>query len=55
MTILITAIGVSSALFAFRATRTFGAIGLLLVSYIHPTIDLVLAGLLLAGMVLNVL
>ena len=54
MTILITAVGVSAALFAFRATRVFGVVGFLLTSYFFPLVDLVLAGILLAGMVLNV-
>ena len=54
MTIIITAIGVGAALLLFSPTRTIGGIVLLLVSYIFPTIDLALAGILLVGMVLNV-
>jgi hypothetical protein len=54
MTYIAATLGVSAALLFFKATRTLGVIGFLLVSYIHPTIDLVLAGVLLAGMVLNV-
>ena len=54
MSIFITAAGISTALFIFRATRTLGAVGLLLVSYFFPIMDLALAALLLAGMVLNV-
>ncbi len=54
MPIFIAAVGISTALLIFQATRIYGVIGLLLVSYIFPTVDLVLAGVLLAGMVLNV-
>ena len=54
MSIFIAAAGISTALFIFRATRTLGAVGLLLVSYFFPIIDLALAGILLVGMLLNV-
>ena len=54
MSIFIAAAGISTALFVFKATRTLGAVGLLLVSYFFPIIDLALAGILLVGMVLNV-
>ena len=54
MSIFITAAGISTALFIFRATRTLGLVGLLLVSYFFPIMDLALAALLLTGMVLNV-
>ena len=54
MSIFIAAAGISAALFVFRATRTLGAVGLLLVSYFFPIMDLALATLLLAAMVLNV-
>ena len=54
MSIFITAAGISAALFVFKATRTLGAVGLLLVSYFFPIIDLALAGILLVGMLLNV-
>ena len=49
MSIFIAAAGISAALFVFKATRTIGAVGLLLVSYFFPIIDLALAGILLAG------
>ena len=49
MSIFIAAAGISAALFVFKATRTIGAVGLLLVSYFFPIIDLALASILLAG------
>ncbi len=54
MSIFITAAGISTALFVFKATRTLGAVGLLLVSYFFPIMNLALATLLLAAMALNV-
>ena len=54
MSIFIAAAGISTALFLFKATRTLGLVGLLLVSYFFPIMDLALAALLLTGMVLNV-
>ena len=53
-TMVITAIGISAVLCAFRATRVVGMIGFLLTSYCFPLFDLVLAAVLLVGMVLNI-
>ncbi len=51
MTIIIAALGVGAALLLCNPTRALGAIALLLVAYLFPTADLVLAGMVLVVLV----